>query len=82
MGLLKIQKKIRKLRRPIDPTIHSTQGQTGPQNLPHNTIDNALNNGNKAAGKNPLDLLKKNPIMDTLRKRAVKKPDLRSRIYK
>lgn len=79
--LMKLQKRIRKLRRPIDPTIHSKEGQTGPQRLPHNPIGNNLNNGNKATEQNPLDLLKKNPVTDALN-RAVKKSDLRSRVYK
>lgn len=83
--ILKIQSKlgkiIYKIRRPINPSIRSTESDTGPYKLPHNPISNNLNNGNKATEQNSLDLLKKNPVTDALKK-AVKKSDLRSRIYK
>lgn len=76
--LSKIGTIIRRLRRPIDPTVASTQGQTGPQHLAHTPI---VDNGLKNKHKSPLDLLKKSSIAKTL-KRAVKKSDLRSRVYK
>lgn len=83
--ILKIQsklgKRIYKIRRPIDPTIRSTEGDTGPYRLPHNPISNNFDNGNKSNKQNPLKLLNKNPVPDAL-KRAVKKSDLRSRVYK